>query len=106
MIMCKPSLHLQEYLSNQNIDIEDIIKDLPDELPIVEMRDGEAVVIDSNDPGAKPDEEEPKEEKSGPEIGETASIPIIGEDGNVKLSDSVVQQPENTISMSQSENKE
>ena len=97
MIMCKPSKHLQEYLSNQNIDIDDIIKDLPEELPIVEMRDGEATVIDPNDPGAKPDVEEEKEEKSGPEVGETASIPIIGEDGNVKLSDNVVKKEESSV---------
>ena len=99
MIMCKPSAHLQEYLSNQNIDIEDIIKDLPEELPIVEMHDGEATVRDANEPGAKPDEEEQKEEKTGPEIGETASIPIIGEDGNVKLGDSVVKQPESAVAV-------
>jgi len=101
MIMCKPSKHLQEYLSNQNIDIEDIIKDLPEELPIVEMRDGEATVIDPNDPGAKPDVEEEKEEKSGPEVGETASIPIIGEDGNVKLSDNVIKKDESSVDTSQ-----
>ena len=33
-IMCKPSDHLVEYLENQNIDVQDIIKDLPLELPI------------------------------------------------------------------------
>ena len=35
-MMCKPSAHLVEYLSNQNIDVQDIIKDLPDDLPIVD----------------------------------------------------------------------
>ena len=35
-MMCKPSAHLVEYLSNQNIDVEDIIKDLPEDLPIVD----------------------------------------------------------------------
>lgn len=34
-MMCRPSDHLVEYLSNQNIEVEDIIKDLPKELPIV-----------------------------------------------------------------------
>ena len=38
-IMCKPSDHLVEYLENQNIDVQDIIKDLPDELPIRESED-------------------------------------------------------------------
>ena len=35
-MMCKPSAHLVEYLSNQNIDVLDIIKDLPEDLPIVD----------------------------------------------------------------------
>ena len=35
-MMCKPSAHMVEYLSNQNIDISEIIKDLPDDLPIVD----------------------------------------------------------------------
>ncbi len=35
-MMCKPSAHLVEYLSNQNIDVLDIIHDLPDDLPIVD----------------------------------------------------------------------
>ena len=39
MMMCKPSAHLREYLENQNIQIQDIIKDLPDELPLMEARD-------------------------------------------------------------------
>ena len=38
-IMCKPSAHLVEYLENQNIEVQSIIKDLPDELPIVESKD-------------------------------------------------------------------
>ena len=33
-MMCKPSDHLIEYLENQNIQVQDIIKDLPLELPI------------------------------------------------------------------------
>lgn len=36
-MMCKPSAHLVEYLENQNIDVQSIIKDLPDELPIREL---------------------------------------------------------------------
>ena len=35
-IMCKPSAHLVEYLENQNIEVQSIIKDLPDELPLTE----------------------------------------------------------------------
>lgn len=40
-IMCKPSAHIIEYLENQNIDVAEIIKDLPDELPIRENSDFE-----------------------------------------------------------------
>ena len=37
MMMCKPSAHLVEYIENQNIQVQDIIKDLPDEMPITEF---------------------------------------------------------------------
>ena len=45
-IMCKPSAHLVEYLENQNINVHDIIKDLPDELPIYESND-ENMAVDN-----------------------------------------------------------
>ncbi len=35
-MMCRPSNHLIEYLENQNIEVQDIIKDLPLELPVHE----------------------------------------------------------------------
>lgn len=35
-MMCRPSDHLIEYLENQNIEVQDIIKDLPLELPVHE----------------------------------------------------------------------
>lgn len=38
MMMCKPSDHLVHYIENQNIDVHDIIKDLPDELPLIENK--------------------------------------------------------------------
>ena len=38
-MMCKPSDHLIEYLENQNIMVQDIIKDLPLELPITEAQE-------------------------------------------------------------------
>lgn len=39
MMMCKPSAHLVEYLENQNVEVQHIIKDLPDELPIYKYSD-------------------------------------------------------------------
>ena len=130
IMMCKPSEHLREYLENQNIDIKDIIKDLPDELPIVEISDsvkeeekpqpveekkeenpvgGETtttnttpvvetptidatpVVPDPSLPGAKPDEVESTE--PGAEVGIAESIPVVSSEGNVQLSNSVVEAP-------------
>jgi len=35
-MMCRPSDHLVEYLENQNIDVEEIIRDLPKDLPLKE----------------------------------------------------------------------
>ncbi len=36
-MMCKPSKHLVEYLENQNIEVQSIIHDLPEELPFHEL---------------------------------------------------------------------
>lgn len=38
-MMCRPSDHLVEYLENQNIDVADIIKDLPKDLPLINKTD-------------------------------------------------------------------
>ena len=40
-MMCRPSAHLIEYIENQNIEVADIIKDLPAELPIHSTDDRE-----------------------------------------------------------------
>ena len=59
MMMCKPSAHLVEYLENQNVEVQHIIKDLPDELPIYkysdEFSDGN---FDNNGEKAKEDEKQ------------------------------------------------
>lgn len=47
-IMCRPSDHLVEYLENQNIDVSEIIKDLPKELPLtnsLEMESSDSSVV-------------------------------------------------------------
>lgn len=41
-MMCRPSEHLIEYLENQNIQVQEIIKDLPLELPITEFKEENA----------------------------------------------------------------
>ena len=48
-IMCKPSKHLIEYLENQNIQVRDIIADLPEELPMTEVVEDEMSNITSED---------------------------------------------------------
>ena len=40
-MMCKPSAHLVEYLENQNIEVQSIIHDLPDELPVHTIQEDE-----------------------------------------------------------------
>ena len=48
-MMCRPSDHLIEYLENQNIEVQDIIKDLPLELPVHEFSDIEKEKFSSSD---------------------------------------------------------
>ena len=93
IMMCKPSKHLIEYIENQNLDIESIIKDLPEELPLVEQKEetqeeaSTPVVPDPNLPGAK--EEVIEEKKPGAEVGIVESVPVV-ENGNVQLNTPVV----------------
>ena len=68
-IMCKPSAHLVEYLENQNIEVQDIIRDLPDELPIHESSDEEKKVSDD----ANADSDTSKEHE---ENAITSSVPV------------------------------
>jgi hypothetical protein len=93
-MMCKPSKHLIEYIENQNLDIETIIKDLPDNLPLVEQKEEKnevastPVVPDPNLPGAK--EEVIEEKKPGAEVGIVESVPVVESNGNVQLNTPVV----------------
>ncbi len=48
-MMCRPSDHLVEYLENQNIDVEEIIKDLPKDLPLVNKTDSDEKTETDND---------------------------------------------------------
>ena len=47
-MMCKPSAHLVEYLENQNIEVQSIIHDLPDELPIHTIQGDEHIKVDKS----------------------------------------------------------
>lgn len=113
-MMCKPSAHLVEYLENQNIDVLDIIKDLPEELPIHEVADevmnsessSSDNSVSSNDtntvnpaplnnstdtasPVIESSDEVPKNEVVN---GQADSVPVMN-NNNVQMADaSVVQQ--------------
>ncbi len=47
-MMCKPSAHLVEYLENQNIEVQSIIHDLPDELPIHTISESEHFKVEES----------------------------------------------------------
>ena len=117
-MMCKPSAHLVEYLENQNIDVLDIIKDLPDELPLTEISDdvlnNDNSVTDNSqqtDTNNATAVEENKKVES-PQIttvqqavtpapvqaqtqvdGQGASIPVVDSNANVQLAATPVVTP-------------
>ena len=90
-MMCKPSAHLVEYLSNQNIDVLDIIKDLPEDLPIV---DGHVDLETYNEMMKQGNDGEVAEapvqavEPAPVQIEEVAPEPV--NNGNVLLAESIV----------------
>lgn len=74
-MMCRPSNHLIEYLENQNIEVQSIIKGLPDELPIHEMAKEENVSMDKsiNNP-----QEVSNVSSTAEPVGETTGNAVIG----------------------------
>ena len=114
-MMCKPSNHLIEYLENQNLNVRDIIADLPDELPITELKENEnnenvsSVGSSSSDSNNNdvPKAESPtittesssvSKTSNSPEVsdshevinGQEETVPIVDSNNNIKLSESVV----------------
>ena len=86
--MCKPSAHLIEYLDNQNINVYEIIKDLPDEMPVVELKDDDTINFvnaSSNDASLKENIEVTKQSTQNivPEQQKNLSI---GNTGNITVS--------------------
>ncbi|MBP5678716.1 MAG: Flp pilus assembly complex ATPase component TadA [Bacilli bacterium] len=79
MMMCKPSSHLVEYIENQNIHIQDIIRDLPDELPLQEIHEE----MEFNDENVTV--QEVKDSSSGEGIEEASPAPIITDPGTPVL---------------------
>lgn len=72
-MMCKPSDHLIEYLENQNIDVHDIIKDLPKEMPIVEYEDDNDTKDKLTDDNTEVDSVSPSSETTT-EVSEVSNV--------------------------------
>ncbi len=86
MMMCKPSAHLVEYIENQNIDVQDIIKDLPDELPIVEAKDdiADSFKTEENVNNQSNDNSEVSSTTGSVDNSNQTDTPVITEDSNVE----------------------
>lgn len=98
-IMCRPSDHLIEYLENQNIDVSEIIKDLPKDLPLVKAED-ENITPDNNDEdGDAPSNlaDDNKADNTNDVIPDAASNPIVA-DNSSNQSNEVVANNQNTVS--------
>ena len=105
MMMCKPSKHLIDYIENQNVDVYDIIKDLPDELPIVEFNPDKEVENNQHDNNVQQENSGVVNDNQQPVVGvdsnqqqvvQQQSVPqIVGGSNNVMLGPSVVNQQNN-----------
>ena len=85
-MMCKPSNHLIEYLENQNIEVHDIIKDLPKEMPVVEYEDVDN--DDSSIDSTSTDSSNSSNNSESPEESEST----VSDDSNVVNSEASVQE--------------
>ena len=85
-MMCKPSDHLIEYLENQNIEVHDIIKDLPKEMPVVEYEDVDN--DDSSTDSTSTDSSNSSNTSESPEESEST----VSDDSNVVNSEASVQE--------------
>ncbi len=79
-MMCKPSAHLIEYLENQNIEVQDIIRDLPDNLPIHEFQEesknnenDDSVKAEETATNPVSDEKQPSAVVTTPEVDNSSS---------------------------------
>lgn len=98
-IMCRPSDHLIEYLENQNIDVSEIIKDLPKDLPLVKAEDENITSDNNNDDGDSSSNlvDDNKGDNTNDVISDAASNPIVA-DNSSNQSNEVVANNQNTVS--------
>ena len=93
-MMCKPSAHLVEYLENQNIEVQSIIKDLPEDLPIhdVDNEDNEIdntqITVDNNKK-----EEKVVEKTAVQPVAAPPATPVVQAPVTAPMAQPVVQQP-------------
>ena len=89
-MMCRPSDHLVEYLENQNIEVEDIIKDLPRELPLTDTQydDNIGDTTDNDSSGANNDSSDANNDSGG--NAQVASVQL-GNELTGQVPDSNVQ---------------
>lgn len=98
-IMCRPSDHLIEYLENQNIDVSEIIKDLPKDLPLVKAEDENITSDNNNDDGDSSSNlvDDNKGDNTNDVIPDATSNPIVA-DNSSNQSNEVVANNQNTVS--------
>ena len=98
-IMCRPSDHLIEYLENQNIDVSEIIKDLPKDLPLVKAEDENITSDNNNEDGDSSSNlvDDNKADNTNDVIPDAASNPIVA-DNSSNQSNEVVANNQNTVS--------
>ena len=94
-MMCKPSDHLIEYLENQNIEVHDIIKDLPKEMPVVEYEDVDN--DDSSIDSSSIDSSNSSNNSESPDKSESTTATLtdestVSDDSNVVNSEASVQE--------------
>ena len=94
-MMCKPSDHLIEYLENQNIEVHDIIKDLPKEMPVVEYEDVDN--DDSSTDSSSIDSSNSSNNSESPDKSESTTATstdesTVSDDSNVVNSEASVQE--------------
>ena len=90
-MMCKPSAHLIEYLENQNIEVQSIIRDLPDELPIRESNDSNIEEyheqeIQEENPAVNDSGEKKEEVPSTEAVSAEQSTPVVEDTPAVEAS--------------------
>ena len=108
-MMCRPSDHLIEYLENQNIQVQEIIKDLPLELPITEFKEENVTTNSEQVAEASPASSEaavdnnqivqPVTSPIVPEIPAVATQPEFNNQVNDTVQQQVVTNPQVSNSM-------